>query len=298
LSNVEKYLRPDVIRQVERLDLRARFIIEGFLSGLHASPFQGFSVEFSEHRKYNPGDDIKDIDWNVYAKTEKHYVKKFQAETNMSGWMVLDSSGSMGWTFRQQLTKFDYAVSLSAALAYLMIRQQDPVGLAIFNDKIHQSLPPKSKRSHLGAMISLLGGLKPQGVSDPGAALKQLQPLMRHKSLVMLFSDMLTETEPVIDGLRRLRFAGHEVIVFHVLDEAEIRFPFDQLTEFHDIETPDKMTLDARAVRADYIEAMEAFRKELADQLGRSNIDYVPLDTSVNFDKALIGYLQQRQRRF
>jgi uncharacterized protein (DUF58 family) len=147
-------------------------------------------------------------------------------------------------------------------------------------------------------MISLLGGLKPQGVSDPGAALKQLQPLMRHKSLVMLFSDMLTETEPVIDGLRRLRFAGHEVIVFHVLDEAEIRFPFDQLTEFHDIETPDKMTLDARAVRADYIEAMEAFRKELADQLGRSNIDYVPLDTSVNFDKALIGYLQQRQRRF
>ena len=117
MSNVEKYLRPDVIRQVERLDLRARFIIEGFLSGLHASPFQGFSVEFSEHRKYNPGDDIKDIDWNVYAKTEKHYVKKFQAETNMSGWMVLDSSGSMGWTFRQQLTKFDYAVSRSAALA-------------------------------------------------------------------------------------------------------------------------------------------------------------------------------------
>jgi len=296
--STEKYLRPDVIRQVERLDLRARFIVEGFLSGLHASPYQGFSVEFSEHRKYNPGDDIKDIDWNVYAKTEKYYVKKFQAETNMSGWVLLDSSGSMGWTFRQQLTKFDYAVSLAAALGYLMIRQQDPIGLAVFDEKIHHSLPPRSKRSHLGAMLSMLGALRPAGASDPGAALRQLQPLLKHRSLVMVFSDLLSDVEPVIEGLRRLRFAGHEIIVFHVLDEAEIRFPFDQMTEFHDIETPDKMVLDARAVRADYIAAMEGYRKELTDELTKSQIDFVPIDTSVNFDKALMGYLQQRMKRF
>src|SRR5919198_5836337 len=148
--STEKYLRPEVIRKVARLDLRAKFIVEGFLSGLHASPFQGFSVEFSEHRKYSPGDDLKDMDWNVYAKTEKYYIKKFEAETNVTGYLVMDLSASMGWTYRQELTKFDYAICLAAALAYLMIHQQDPVGLMTFGEKLQMSLPAKSKRSQLG----------------------------------------------------------------------------------------------------------------------------------------------------
>src|SRR6185369_5452580 len=164
--STEKYLRPDVIRQVARLDLRAKFIVEGFLTGLHASPFQGFSVEFSEHRKYTPGDDVKDLDWTVYAKTGKYYLKKFRAETNMTGYLVLDLSKSMGYTFRQELTKFEYGICLAAALAYLMIHQQDPVGLVTFDEKIRHSLPPRSKRTQLGNILAILSKLKPSGPTE------------------------------------------------------------------------------------------------------------------------------------
>src|SRR5437588_6991265 len=166
MNAAEKYLRPEVIRQVSRLDLRAKFIVEGFLAGLHASPFHGFSVEFSEHRKYVPGDDLKDLDWNIYAKTDKYYLKKFEAETNVTGYLVMDLSESMAYTFRQELTKFEYAISLAAALGYLMIHQQDPVGLITFDTRIQTSLPPKSKRTQLGIMRALLANLKPAGKTD------------------------------------------------------------------------------------------------------------------------------------
>src|SRR2546421_229093 len=172
--NTEQYLRPEVIRQVARLDLRAKFIVEGFLSGLHASPFHGFSVEFSEHRKYTPGDDVKDLDWTVYAKTEKYYLKKFQAETNVTGYLVMDLSASMGYTYRQELTKFDYAICLAAALGYLMIHQQDPVGMVAFDTQIRSALPPKSKRTQLGNILALLANLKPKGETDVAHALSQL----------------------------------------------------------------------------------------------------------------------------
>jgi uncharacterized protein (DUF58 family) len=159
MSTVEKYLKPEVIRQIKRLDLRAQFIVRGFLHGLHASPFLGFSVEFSEHRKYTPGDDPKDIDWLVYAKTDKYYVKKFEAETNITGYLVMDLSRSMGYTYRQELNKFDYAICLAAALCYLMIHQQDPVGVLTFDEKIRNSLAPKSRRRQLGDVLSLLATL-------------------------------------------------------------------------------------------------------------------------------------------
>ncbi|RPI89474.1 MAG: DUF58 domain-containing protein, partial [Planctomycetaceae bacterium] len=155
----EQYLKPEVIRTVARLDLRARFIVEGFLSGLHASPYHGFSVEFSEHRRYSQGDDLKDIDWQVYARTDRFYVKKYQAETNISGYLVMDLSESMDYTFRQQLTKFDYSVCLAAALAYLMIHQQDPVGLVTFDEKIRNCLPPRSRRTQLGNILAVLSKL-------------------------------------------------------------------------------------------------------------------------------------------
>src|SRR5271168_4979583 len=188
MATPEKYLRPEVIRQVARLDLRARFIVEGFLAGLHASPFQGFSVEFSEHRKYVPGDDLKDLDWNVFAKTDKYYLKKFQAETNVTGYLAMDLSASMAYTFRQELTKFDYAICLAAALGYLMIHQQDPVGLVTFDTQIRASL-------------SLLANLKPTGTTDVAASMHQLASMIRSKSLVMVFSDLLTEPGPVVQAL-------------------------------------------------------------------------------------------------
>src|SRR5258708_20151083 len=171
MKQSEKYLRPEVIHQVARLDLRAKFIVEGFLQGLHASPFQGFSVEFSEHRKYTPGDDLKDLDWSVYAKTDKYYLRKYQAETNVTGYLAMDLSASMAYTYRQELTKFEYGICLAAALGYLMIHQQDPVGLRTFNTQIPTPLPPPSTRTQLGHILAILSNLQPAGQTDVARAL-------------------------------------------------------------------------------------------------------------------------------
>ena len=222
---VEKYLKPEVVNQIKRLDLRAQFVVKGFLHGLHSSPFHGFSVEFSEHRKYVAGDDPKDIDWQIYAKTDKYYVKKFEAETNISGYLVMDLSRSMGYTYRQELSKFDYAICLAASLAYLMISQQDPVGLITFNEKIRASLPPRSKRTQLGNLLTLLSKLKPEGQTDFLQSVNQIAAMLKTRSLVMIFSDLLCDDEATMNALYRLRHGGHDVILFHILDEAEVDFP-------------------------------------------------------------------------
>lgn len=298
MSTVERYLKPEVIRQIKRLDLRAQFIVKGFLHGLHASPFHGFSVEFSEHRKYTPGDEPKDIDWLIYAKTDKYYVKKFEAETNITGYLAMDLSRSMGYTYRQELTKFDYAICLAAALCYLMIHQQDPVGLVTFDEKIRNSLAPKSRRSHLGDVLSLLSQLKPAGKTNVAAGLFQLAAMLRHASLVMVFSDLLTDPEPVLQSLHRLRHGGHDVILFHILDEAEAYFPFDGMVELEEPETNQRLQLDATNIRRDYLKELEAFRDTYRRECYQNGIDYVALDTSMQFDRALTEYLASRRARF
>jgi uncharacterized protein (DUF58 family) len=296
-GTAEKYLKPEVIRQVARLDLRAKFIIEGFISGLHASPFHGFSVEFSEHRKYTAGDNINDVDWNVYAKTDRFYIKKFQAETNLTGYLVMDLSGSMGYTYRQELTKFEYAISLAAALCYLMIHQQDPVGLIAFDQKVTQSLAPRSKRSQLGNILSLLAKLSPQGETAIAKSLHQVASMLRHRSLVMLFSDLLGDAEPIHRALHRLRHSGHDVIVFHILDEAEAVFPFEGMVELEDNETKETLLVDAEGIKADYLDEVAAFQAEYRKECIGARIDYVPLNTGMPFDKALMSYLLSRQAR-
>jgi len=297
MPSAETYLKPEVINQIKRLDLRAQFIVRGFLHGLHASPFHGFSVEFSEHRKYTPGDDPKDIDWLVYAKTDKYYVKKFEAETNITGYLVMDLSRSMGYTYRQQLTKFDYAICLAAALCYLMIHQQDPCGLLTFDTKIRNSLRPKARRSHLGDMLSLLSNLKPQGETDIAHSLVQVAAMLRHASLVMIFSDLLADPGPILEALYRLRHGGHDVILFHVLDEAETQFPFRGMVELEEPETLAHLMLDADGFRSDYLAEIEAFRERYRRECFQARIDYVPLDTSMRFDKALMEYLVNRTAR-
>ena len=296
--SAEQYLKPEVIQSVARLDLRAKFIVEGFLTGLHGSPFQGLSVEFSEHRKYVPGDDIKDLDWKVFARTGKYYLRKYRAETNMTGYLVMDLSKSMSYTYRQSLTKFEYGICLAAALGYLMVHQQDPVGLVTFDDKLRTVVPPKAKRSQLGTMLSVLSKLKPTGPTDIANGLTQLSSLIRGKCLVMLFSDLLADPDPILKSIYRLRHSGHEVILFHILDEAEVHFPFTGLVEFEDAESDAKLEVDARGIRADYLESLADFQKQWKTECGLANVDYVPMDTSVNFDKALLDYLILRQRRF
>ncbi len=293
----EKYLKPEVIQTIKRLDLRAQFIIKGFIHGLHASPLHGFSVEFSEHRKYTPGDDPNDIDWLIYAKTDKYYVKKFEAETNLTGYLAVDSSRSMGYTFRQEMTKFDYSVCIAAALAYMMIHQQDPVGLITFDEKIRRSLAPKSRRGQLPVLLSLLSQLKPEGTTDVAASLHQLAAMLKHASLIMVFSDLLGNEEDILRALHRLRHNGHDIILFHILDEAEVRFPFGGRVELEDPESGEKIEGNAEALKNDYLRELNAFRDRIREECARSRIDFVPLDTSMQFDKALTEYLVRRAAR-
>ncbi len=295
--SVEKYLKPEVINQIGRLDLRAQFVVKGFLQGLHSSPLQGFSVEFSEHRKYVPGDDPKDIDWSLYAKTDKYYVKKFEAETNMTGYLVMDLSKSMAFSYRQKLSKFDYSICLAAALCYLMIHQQDPVGLITFDDVVRDCIKPRSKRTQLASILSTLARLKPQGMTDVGKSLLQVAAMLKQSGLVIVFSDLLAESEPILRSLRSLRHGGHDVILFHVLDEAEVYFPFDGLMELEDPETSETIQVDARGYRESYVSQLDEFRETYRRECFQCGVDYVPLDTSMQFDKALMEYLITRRGR-
>jgi uncharacterized protein (DUF58 family) len=295
--SVEKYLKPNVIHQIKRLDLRAQFVVKGFLHGLHASPFHGYSVQFAEHRKYTPGDEPRTIDWQVYAKTDKYYVKKFEAETTIQGYLMMDLSESMDYTYRQELTKFDYAVCLAAALSYLMVSQQDPVGLVTFSDRIRASLAPKSKRAQLNNILSLLAKARPNGKTRFRESVSQLAGMLRHKSLIMVFSDLLLDQTEEIEALYRLSHGGHDVILFHVLDEAEVNFPFSGTCLFQDLESDLKLNTNADQARADYLRAVNDYREDLAKRCRQNRIDYVPLDTSVQFDKALTEYLLTRRMR-
>jgi uncharacterized protein (DUF58 family) len=298
MRTAEEYLKPEVIQQIRRLDLRAKLVVRGFLQGLHASPYQGFSVQFSEHRRYARGDDPKAIDWLVYAKTDKYYVKRFEAETNLTGYLVMDLSQSMGFTFRQQLTKFDYTICLAASLCYLMLMQQDPVGLVTIGTKLRAELPARSRRSQLSQLLARLAKLQPTGATGMAEGLRQLPSLLKHRSLLMIFSDLLTEIPPVMKALARLRHAGHDIILFHILDEAEVAFPYQGSYEFEDPETGESIVVDSAAYRESYVNELEAFRAELRDGCNRLRVDYVPLDTSQQFDKALTEYLLNRRNRF
>jgi uncharacterized protein (DUF58 family) len=291
-------LNPEVIQSIGRLDLRAKFIVEGLLSGLHASPFHGFSVEFSEHRRYEPGDDPKDIDWQVFARTDRIYIKRYQAETNITGYLLMDLSRSMAYTFRQKLTKFDYAICLAAAISYLMIHQQDPVGLITFDQDLRDSLPARSRRSQMGDILSLLQKCKPSGTTDVAGNLKRIAGMIRHRSLLMLMSDLLTDPDEVLTAIRQLRFRGHDLILFHILDEAEVTFPFSGSVDLLEPETEDHRIVDAPGIRADYLKALAELREKYRKGCVAVGADYVPLDTSMPFDKALVEYLSQRQARF
>ncbi len=298
MSSAEQYLKPEVIQNIARLDLRAKFIVEGFLAGLHASPYHGFSVEFSEHRRYNPGDDPKDIDWQVFARTDRIYVKRYQAETNITGYILMDLSRSMAYTYRQTLTKFDYAICLAAALSYLMVHQQDPIGLITFDDQIRASLPARSRRSQLGDILALLQKCQPSGITDIAGNLRRVGAMIRHRSLMMLMSDLLEDADQIIGSLRMLRHAGHDVILFHILDEAEVTFPFSGSVDLLEPESDEHQIVDAAAIRTDYLEAVEEMRGRYREVCLKIGADYVALDTSMPFDKALLEYLFQRQARF
>lgn len=302
MASYEKYLLPEVLEKVTRLDLRARFLVEGFLSGLHESPYKGFSVEFSDHRKYVPGDELRRVDWKVYGKTDRYYIKRFEAETTMECHLLLDRSASMG--FRPAtvpgkfMTKFEYATSIAAALGYLMIHQQDAVGMVTFDNRVREYARPRSKQAHLGNILSILANCAPEGYTAVAESIHEAAGLLRKRGFVVILSDFLDEVADVEKALAHLRYRGHDVIVFHVLDAAEANFPFSGAMEFTEPETGAVVKVDADAVRADYLDNVNAFVKSLREACRKTGVDYVQLDTSVAFDTALVSYLSNRKRNF
>ncbi len=302
MASYEKYLLPEVLQKVTRLDLKARFLVEGFLSGLHESPYRGFSVEFSDHRKYVPGDEIRRLDWKVYARTDRYYIKRFDAETTMECHLLLDRSASMGLMprtlKRRFMTKFEYATSIAAALGYLMIRQQDAVGMGAFNNRIREYARPRSKRSHLGNILAMLSECRPEGGTDVAGSIHEAAAMIRKRGLVILLSDLLEDPDELEKALAHLRYRGHDVILFHILDSAEANFPFRGAMEFTDPETGARLKVDADAARADYLGAVSRFVSDLRRRCRALRVDYVQLDTSVSFDAALVSYLSNRKRNF
>jgi len=296
MPSAEQYLKPEVLAKVARFDLKAKFLIEGFFSGLHRSPFKGFSAEFSDHRKYVPGDDIKDLDWKVYARTNKYYIKRFQAETNMECHLVVDASASMGYG-TTGLSKLEYSTYIAAALAFLVVSQQDTVGLVTFDDAIRAVLDPKSKRKHIIRILKILNDTQPGRRGKVSELLHRVAGVIDKRGLIVVLSDLLDEPGDVIDAFAHLRYNGHDIIVFHVLDAAEAKFPFSEARRFEDVETGETVITDAASVRAGYLEALGQFVETYRSELYKRNIDFYNIDTSMSFDKALMAYLLKRSGR-
>jgi uncharacterized protein (DUF58 family) len=292
----QRFLDPAVIARIGGLELRARTIVEGFLSGLHRSPLKGFSVEFAEYRQYMPGDDLSTMDWKVYARTDRHYVKKFEEETNLRGYLVLDVSASMTYG-SGAMTKLEYGSCLAASLAYLMNRQRDASGLVTFDDRIQDMTPPSIRPGHLRALLLALDRIQPGRVTDAGRPLHQLADAMPRRGLVILISDLLDDPARVIDGLKHFRFRGSDVLVFHVLDPAERTFPFERPVRFKDLESGDEIMATPHAVRAQYLAELEALMEKYRRELRLAGIDYTLVDTSQPLDMALLSYLSVRGRR-
>jgi len=292
----QRFLDPAVLARISSLELRARTIVEGFLSGLHRSPLKGFSVEFAEYRQYLPGDDLSTMDWKVYARTDRHYVKKFEEETNLRGYLVLDISASMTYG-SGAMTKLEYASSLAASLAYLMNRQRDAAGLVTFDDQIRHVTAPSIRPGHLRGLLVTLDRLEAGRQTDAGRPLHQLADAMGKRGLVVLVSDLLDDPARVIDGLKHFRFRGNDVLVFHVLDHAERTFPFERPVRFKDLESDEEVMASPHAVRAQYLASLEALVDTYRRELRLAGIDYTLVDTSEPLDVALLSYLAVRGRR-
>jgi len=292
-----RFLDPAVIARLGSMELKARTVVEGFLSGLHRSPFKGFSVEFAEYRQYLPGDDLSTLDWKVYARTDRHYVKKFEEETNLECHLLLDVSASMAYRGGAPMTKVAYGSVLAASLAYLMTRQRDATGLIQFDDRITARVPASARPGHLHSLLLALDRVVSGTRSNVGRPLHQLADALTKRSLVVLVSDLLDDPDEVVSGLKHLRFRGTDVIVFQVLDPYEIRFPFKGAARFTDLESADVVTADPSRVRAAYLEAIDGLRSRYEKELRSHGIDFLMLDTSKPLDFALLAYLDARARR-
>jgi len=291
-----KYLEPQALARVKNLSIVARGVVEGAISGLHASPYKGFSVEFAEHREYTAGDDPRHLDYKMLARTERLYIKQYEEETNMRVQILLDTSGSMGYAYDGKFTKYEYGAYLTAILSYLMTRQQDLVGLTSFDTQVRLDMPARSSPRHFNEMMRQLEGLAPGQETDLAEVLHKLANRFKKRCLIVLVSDLYGEPEEVMRALHHFQHRRHEVILFHVLDKAELEFPFNDLIAFHDMETDEKIQVDPAYVRDAYKEQIEAFIEQYRRSCNEAGIDYVLADTSTPYDFMLTRYIAKRTR--
>jgi uncharacterized protein (DUF58 family) len=290
-----RFLDPKTLQKISRLDIIARLVVEGFVTGLHKSPFHGFSVEFAEHREYVPGDDPKHIDWKVYGRSDRFYIKEYEEETNLTATILLDSSESMKYRSSPDVpTKLEYGCYIAASLAYLILRQRDSVGLCTFDEKVRSFIPPSSHPSHRNVLLHALNAIEPKARTTIGPVLHEMAERVRRKGLIIIISDLFDDPTTILSGLRHFRHRRHEVILFHVLDKAEWTFPFDSMTRFKGLEEMGEVTADPRAIRKAYMDELEKFLWELKRGCRQDRIDYVGLDTSTPLDVALTTYLATR----
>jgi len=297
-QDYRKFLNPSVISKLNSLELRARLVVEGFMVGLHKSPYHGFSVEFTQHRPYMQGDGLKDIDWKVYGKTEKFFIKQYEEETNLKSYILLDISNSMNFAYEKNVKKIEYASTLVAAFSYLMIKQQDAVGLAVYADKILKYFPPKMSKAYLHEIIKNLSTIIPSEKTNTAECLNSIAEKIKRRGLVIIISDFFDDVNAILKALKHFRYKKHEVIVFQILDPIERTFSFGKDAIFRDMETAEEITTQPYQIQKSYRDAMNEFIGKIKSECLNANIEYNLIETSSPFDKALFSYIQKRSKLY
>lgn len=291
-----KYLDPVLLGKLANMDLVARCAVEGFIAGLHPSPFHGFSVEYSDHRNYEPGDELKFLDWKMFGRSDKLYIKQFQQETNTTIYILLDSSKSMSFAGDGSVSKIDYGSFIAAALTYMMLGQSDSVGLVLFGEQVRKQIPPRSRRTHLNRILVALQENKASGRTNLADILHTVAETTKRRGLVILISDLLDDVDDIYKGLAHLKYLSHDVIVFHTMDHQELNLDYEGLIQFEDLESGAKMRAFPQSLRQAYRKRVGEFISDIEKTAGKSGIDYCLLDTSKPLDKALMAYLAKRKR--
>ena len=289
----KRFLHPESIRRIGRLELRARHIVEGLLSGMHRSPYFGQSVEFLQHRQYAPGDDLRHVDWKVWAKQDRLYVKQFEEDTNMRCTLLVDVSASMQYG-SGPLNKYEYSATVATSLAYLLLKQHDSVGCIAFDQSIRARTPVRSRNTHLKTIVETLHANAPQDKTDVGAILREIVEVSPRRGMMILISDLLGDVDATSRGLRLLRQRGHDVLVLHVMDDDELDFPFEGPTRFEGLESPQRMICNPRALREGYLSALDRFLTRLRRGCAQDAVDYALVRTSEPLDAALASFLCHR----
>ncbi len=291
-------LDPSIISKINSLELRARLVVEGFMVGLHKSPYHGFSVEFIQHRPYMQGDSLRDVDWKVYGKTEKFYIKQYEEETNLRSYILLDVSKSMQFSSGNNVSKLEYASTLAAALSYLMMKQQDAFGLTLYSDRIVQYLPPKATKSYLRQILKSLVSVQASDTTNTAACLNSVAEKIKRRGLVIIISDLFDDIDSVISALKHFSYQKNEIIVFQILDPIERNFAFGRDAIFKDMESEEELTTQPYQIQKAYKLAMEEFIGKIKSECLNSKIDFNIIETSTPFDKALMSYIQKRRRLY